>query len=315
MNATMHKCMPGMKVGQGGGGYELLSDFSNSRRLCREGKLQEAMACLENGYNDCASQNSRAKTDLMMMVNPGKWSSSIDNFCNNADYLAQNEECQHKIVTESSVCIQARSSELQHRVTTAIAQVFPDQKKMHSEILRVGCSFSRDVLDCLMTPLEWECPCRYQRIIRETVVGVMPPFCQVEANGDDEDAECVADDEETSSDDGFSVESDNTFNWGDDNNNNVNNNNNIDNVNSHQVLLQTSQQNRNTDSALGGHPVWRHPAGSGASRVVGENDEAAYRVQESVSQEGGDGENSSPRVASTACFIILVSACAVFWLR
>ncbi|KAK7490548.1 hypothetical protein BaRGS_00018151, partial [Batillaria attramentaria] len=169
---AMQTCVPDLNMGDAGG-YELVSDFKNSRKLCREGDLQKAMSCLETVYNDCASESKHQKNPLDVMVDPGRWRNVIQSFCDNVDYLALHEDCQQKIVVESSSCIQERSAGFQNRTSEVLASALKDKnrnrEKMLEDMLAVGCRFAEEVLDCLMKPLKGECPCRYQRIIQETV--------------------------------------------------------------------------------------------------------------------------------------------------
>ena len=51
---------------------------------CREGKLQDAMSCLEEVYNDCAAE-SKAKSQLDLMLDVGKWRNGMVRLCDNID--------------------------------------------------------------------------------------------------------------------------------------------------------------------------------------------------------------------------------------
>ena len=51
---------------------------------CREGKLQDAMSCLEEVYNDCAAE-TKAKNQLDLMLDVGKWRNGMARLCDNID--------------------------------------------------------------------------------------------------------------------------------------------------------------------------------------------------------------------------------------
>nr|KAG5702264.1 hypothetical protein BaRGS_030619 [Batillaria attramentaria] len=268
------------------------------------------MSCLETVYNDCASESKHQKNPLDVMVDPGRWRNVIQSFCDNVDCkirirvesardmtrlgvmtnpnpalfdliadLALHEDCQQKIVVESSSCIQERSAGFQNRTSEVLASALKDKnrnrEKMLEDMLAVGCRFAEEVLDCLMKPLKGECPCRYQRIIQETVVGVMPPFCHMEASDDEDDFDCDYDDE-TSSDDGFSVDSDTSNNGDDVNNNNYNNYNDIYSSNGGHVVIDKDEdrETRYEDT----YPKYRGPP-----RGLGV--EGKYNVHDGSSQD------------------------------
>ena len=58
--------------------------LNQNHACCREGKLQDAMSCLEEVYNDCAAE-SKAKNQLDLMLDVGKWSNGMERLCDNID--------------------------------------------------------------------------------------------------------------------------------------------------------------------------------------------------------------------------------------
>eukprot|EP00745_Piridium_sociabile_P009206 TRINITY_DN163773_c0_g1_i1.p2 TRINITY_DN163773_c0_g1~~TRINITY_DN163773_c0_g1_i1.p2 ORF type:complete len:106 (-),score=18.68 TRINITY_DN163773_c0_g1_i1:3-320(-) len=55
---------------------------------CSEGKLQQAMACLEDVYNECVEQNkarNQQASDLNLMLDVGKWRRGMEKLCDNID--------------------------------------------------------------------------------------------------------------------------------------------------------------------------------------------------------------------------------------
>lgn len=56
---------------------------------CREKKLQQAMGCLENAFNQCVMETSRAKSstrrDFILTVDAGKWKKGVELLCTNID--------------------------------------------------------------------------------------------------------------------------------------------------------------------------------------------------------------------------------------
>ncbi|KAL8566391.1 hypothetical protein ACOMHN_049348 [Nucella lapillus] len=176
---------------QAGGGHELLSDFNTTKTLCSEGKLQEAMSCLEDVYNECVEQSkarNQQSSDLNQMVDVGKWRRGMEKLCHNVDYLMDHWQCTDKIADHSSQCIQEKSKQFQK----AIAAINPNLNTLNpegratarKEIMDKGCNFAVDVIWCFKTPLDKEdsCPCRYRQLVIDIVAESMPPYCKIDTD-------------------------------------------------------------------------------------------------------------------------------------
>ncbi|XP_070191661.1 uncharacterized protein [Littorina saxatilis] len=183
---VMNKCLAPLEGGfvlNAGGGHELLSDLNATQRLCREGKLQDSMTCLEEVYNDCAAE-SKARNQLDLMLDVGKWRSGMERLCDNIEYLRRHEDCTDLIATESSHCIQQESRNFQEQSGKVITQAVEQGRTGQKDLMELGCRFAGDVIWCFKEPLDREpsCPCKYRQLIVDLVAQSMPPFCKIDAD-------------------------------------------------------------------------------------------------------------------------------------
>ncbi|XP_076468678.1 uncharacterized protein LOC143299389 [Babylonia areolata] len=190
---TMTTCMSpvGGSPLQPGGGHELLSDLNTTKTLCSEGKLQEAMTCLEEVYNECVEQSkarNQQSSDLDLMLDVGKWRRGMEKLCDNVDYLMEHSLCTEKIATQSSHCIRGESKQFQKAIASLnlnLNTLNPEERAVtRKKIMDQGCSFAVDVIWCFKTPLDREdsCPCRYRQLVIDVVAESMPPYCKIDTD-------------------------------------------------------------------------------------------------------------------------------------
>ncbi|XP_076447733.1 uncharacterized protein LOC143284688 [Babylonia areolata] len=184
---TMDTCLGPLGGSLGlepGDEHELLSDLNTTKTLCQEGKLQDAMTCLEEVFNDCAAA-SRAygyqqPNPSNMMLDYGKWRNSMERLCANIDYLQEHEQCTRVIAVESSHCIKRDSQSFMNKSALVLAKALRRGRTGHKQLMDLGCQLAHNVILCFQAPLDKEpsCPCRYRHLIVDIVMDSMPPFCK-----------------------------------------------------------------------------------------------------------------------------------------
>ncbi|KAL8612497.1 hypothetical protein ACOMHN_053751 [Nucella lapillus] len=186
---TMDTCLGplGGTLGlQPGDEHELLSDLNTTKTLCQAGKLQDAMTCLEQVYNDCAAASraygyhQRQPNSINLMLDFGKWRNGMERLCANIDYLQEHEQCTRVIAVESSHCIKRETQSFMDKSSLVLAKALRRGRTGHKQLMNLGCHFAQNVILCFQIPLDKEksCPCRYRHLMVDIVMDSMPPFCK-----------------------------------------------------------------------------------------------------------------------------------------
>ncbi|XP_012943947.1 uncharacterized protein LOC101846607 [Aplysia californica] len=102
----------------------------------------------------------------------------MDQICDNIHYLQNNEECERQARADFEPCV---ARKVQYFQTQMIAMEGEMTHVPHSQrieaTMRLGCSFTQDITDCLRDPYSKYCPEHMTNLLLDVVQNFMPPAC------------------------------------------------------------------------------------------------------------------------------------------